>query len=149
MNLIATDRSATLAAIHAQAFERPWSEAEFATLLRGPGVFALLAETGEPIGMVLCRTVAEEAEILTLAVLPSARRNGVADGLVRAACDLAQRGGADAMLLEVGVANVAATCLYRRLGFAEVGRRKAYYDHGPIGREDALVLRLDLKSPAR
>ena len=143
------DQSEVLAAVHAQAFDRSWAASEIKALLEAPGVFALLAAKDEPVGMVMCRTVADEAEILTLAVAPQARRQGVGRGLVLAARDLAQQAGAGALLLEVGTANTAAVGLYDRLGFVQAGRRTAYYDRGQAGREDALVLRLDLTPPAR
>ena len=143
------DQSDVLAAVHAQAFERPWAASEIAALLQTPGVIALLADEEPPAGIVLCRTVADEAEILTLAVAPWARRQGVARGLVLAAQDLVRRAGAEALLLEVGATNTAAITLYGGLGFIAAGRRKAYYDRSPGACEDALVMRLDLTPQAR
>ena len=52
--------------------------------------------------------------------------------------------GAEAMLLEVSAENAAALSLYRKLGFVEVGRRKAYYTHDDGTRTTALVMRRDL-----
>ena len=147
--LVQSDQSEVLAAVHALAFERPWGAGEIAALLETSGVFALVAEPGDPVGMIMCRTVADEAEILTLAVAPRARRRGVARGLVVAATDLVRLAGAEALLLEVGTANTAAIALYDRLEFIPAGRRRAYYDRGAGAREDALVLRLDLTPPAR
>jgi [ribosomal protein S18]-alanine N-acetyltransferase len=147
--LVRADQSEILAAVHALAFERPWDASEIAASLQTPGAFALLADTGDPVGMIICRSAADEAEILTLAVSPQARRRGVAHALVVAAQNVARQSGAGVLLLEVGVANTAAVALYGRLGFMQAGRRKAYYDRGAGAREDALVLRLDLTSPAR
>ena len=135
-----------LAAVHAAAFDGPWSADEIAAVLDGPGVFGLLAEAAVPLGMVLCRAVAGEAEILTLAVAPSARRGGVGRALVESAAGLAAQSGAETMFLEVAVDNAAALALYGAAGFVTVGRRKAYYDRGDSVRVDALVLRLDLNS---
>ena len=70
-----------LAVLHATAFDAPWDAAAFAVLLSQPGVFAIRAEDG----FILCRTVLDEAEILTLAVRPSARRSGLGARLTRAA----------------------------------------------------------------
>ena len=68
-----------LAAIHAEAFGgAAWSADAFADLLGQTGVFA--AESAD--GFILMRVVADEAEILTLAVRPSARRGGQGAGLV-------------------------------------------------------------------
>ena len=84
----------TLADLHDRAFDRPWSAEEFETLLRGPGAFAVLGEAGEPEhakGFILCRAVAGEAEILTVAVDPAARRRGWGSALVEMAAGIAGR----------------------------------------------------------
>jgi ribosomal-protein-alanine N-acetyltransferase len=128
-----------LAAIHADSFaegER-WSDEVVAVQLRLPGVFGLVADGG---GMLLARTVADEAEILTLAVARACRRQGLARALVRAAMAMAASRGAVTMFLEVAPHNVAARALYEGLGFVRVGLRRCYYPDGA----DALVLRAAL-----
>jgi ribosomal-protein-alanine N-acetyltransferase len=99
--------------------------------------------------MVLCRALAGEAEVLTIAVPPWARRRGVGRALMAAAMGAARAAGARVMFLEVDVANTPAVALYERLGFERAGLRRAYYDRGPSGRADALVMRLDLSAAAR
>lgn len=124
-----------LALIHAAAFPpgEAWSAAILAGHLGIPGVFAMLAEPG---GMIVARVAADEAEILTLAVLPAARRSGIGRGLIQAAEDFAAAAGARRMFLEVSTANAAARALYAGLGFTQLGHRPAYYPDG----HDALVL---------
>ena len=76
--------AARLAAIHAQAFPRPWSEEEFAALLAQDGAFALTI--GEPFqAFILCRVIAGEGEILTLTAARLGRRRGLGRALVAAA----------------------------------------------------------------
>lgn len=118
-----------LAAIHAPVFpEEPWPAAAMAALLESTGTGGLIAEDGgAALGFVLWRTVADEAEILTLAVLPDARRAGVGAGLLGGALALAAGAGASTMFLEVAEDNPAALALYRGAGFAAVGRRPGYY----------------------
>ena len=135
-----------LASAHAQAFDAPWDEPTLAGFLAGPGAYALVAVDGDTHGMVLCRAVAGEAEVLTLAVPPWARRRGVGLALMTAAIGVARAAGAEAMFLEVEVGNAPAVGLYERLGFMRAGLRKAYYDRGAEPRADALVMRLDLTS---
>jgi len=127
-----------MAAIHAAAFEpkQRWGADALALQLGLPGAFGLLAG---PDGFVLARVAADEAEILTLAVVPSARRQGLARHLLQAAAGAMQL-GAVAMLLEVADTNIAGRALYAGLGFTQVGLRRGYYAQGM----DALVLRLDL-----
>jgi ribosomal-protein-alanine N-acetyltransferase len=141
--------AALLAQAHAGGFDEPWKEEDFEDLLEGDGVFGYLAADGqEPLGMILCRVAAGEMEVLTLAVPASYRRKGVAKALMAAALGAARQAGAGAAFLEVDVANAAAAGLYAGLGFRRAGLRKNYYDRGPQGFADALVMRLDLGSDA-
>jgi [ribosomal protein S18]-alanine N-acetyltransferase len=137
-----------MAAVHAQAFDKPWDENDFEDLLDGEGIFGVVARGEDPAGVVICRTVAGEAEILTVGVAGWARRTGVGRALMTTAIDLARQAGAQLMFLEVDVANPAAITLYERLGFQRAGLRKAYYDRGVDGLADALVMRLDLTAAA-
>jgi len=124
-----------LAELHVSSFANGWTEEAIRQLLASPGTFGFCAENG----FVLARVAAGEAEILTIAVRPSARRAGLGRRLVTAAAEQAARKGAQAMFLEVVTANAPARGLYEGLGFAEVGRRKAYFDG-----QDALVLKAGL-----
>ncbi len=129
-----------MALLHAAAFpagER-WDAAAFAAQLGLPGVFGFLDERG---AMALARVAAGEAELLTLAVHPEARRGGLGRSLVGAALAEAGRRGAAAMFLEVTESNVAARALYAAAGFSPVGRRQDYYASG----SDALILQHSLK----
>lgn len=129
-----------LAAIHEAAFPpgETWGAEAMALQLGLVGCFGLLRSDGA--GLVLARVAADEAEILTLAVLPAARRRGLGAALLAAACADAARRGAAVLFLEVAEANAAARQLYAAAGFAPAGRRRGYYPGG----QDALVLRRDL-----
>ncbi|HYC98924.1 GNAT family N-acetyltransferase [Brevundimonas sp.] len=139
--------AARLAAIHAAAFagphDAPWSEAAFTALLEQPGVFPVEATDG----FILMRTVADEAEILTLAVRPAARRAGLGGRLVGEGVRAAAARGAVRVFLEVAEDNAAARALYARAGFTEAGRRPGYYAGADGGRRDALLLALNLATP--
>lgn len=132
-----------LAAIHAAAFPPPelWDAHSFALQLSLPSIFGLIHPEG---GLVMGRVAADEAEILTLAVAPSARRRGLGGTLLRAAIEAAAARGAAAVFLEVSTANDAARALYDAAGFRAVGRRRRYYTDGT----DALVLKLPLSAAA-
>lgn len=133
-----------LAALHAAAFTdapRPWSAAEFAGLLADPTVFL----AAEPEGFALGRRAGPEAELLTLAVAPHARRRGLGARLVARLLRLATEAGAEEMLLEVAETNGAARALYARCGFVAVGRRPRYYARAGGTPLDALVLRRALR----
>lgn len=129
-----------LAALHRACFDEPWSESAMADLLAMPGAFALMAtQAGEPLGLVLCRVAADECEVVTLGVVPEARRQGTARKLMTAALDTAGARCVTRMFLEVACDSAAAKGLYGALGFKEVGRRPNYY-RGSDKKTDALIL---------
>ncbi|HEX8232870.1 MAG TPA: ribosomal protein S18-alanine N-acetyltransferase [Caulobacteraceae bacterium] len=135
-----------LARAHAAAFDGGWSADDIAALLQAAGALALLTEDdGEASGFILGRSVADEAEILTIAVAPAARRQGLGRALVEGLARQARLAGAAALFLEVAEDNGAARALYQGCGFVLAGRRRAYYGR-PGGRADALVLRRTLNS---
>lgn len=121
-----------LAALHAQAFpDEPWSAESFSTLLAQPGMVALLDERG---GFLVLRLVLDEAEILTLGV--TAKREGIATGLLNAAITLLRSRDIATLHLEVAAPNAAARALYEKSGFTQAGLRRRYYADG----SDALTL---------
>ena len=92
-----------------------------------------------PRGFVLVRAVADEAEILTLAVAPTHRQRGIAAALLREAITVLRPGGTKTLFLEVAADNTAALALYAGAGFSPSGRRVGYYarDEGNV---DALMM---------
>ncbi len=140
LRLVAPGDVAALAPVHAAAFEHPWSAVELTALALGPGVAVIAVEQGgAALGFVMARRAADEAEILTLAVDPIARRRGIGRALVDAVAAL----GARTLFLEVAQDNAAARALYAAAGFREAGRRRGYYARPPGPAIDALVLRRD------
>lgn len=129
---------ADLAALHALCFTtpRPWSEAEFSGFLSSPFVF-LLTDHG---GFLLGRVIADEAELLTLAVDPACRNQGIGGRLVGEFLAASKQRGASAAFLEVAEDNAAARRLYLGAGFAESGRRKGYYGSAKGDQQDAIVM---------
>lgn len=99
----------------------------------------LAAAGGAPLGFAACSCVLDEMELLSLAVAPAARRQGIATALHQAV--LAALAPAVAYL-EVRADNTAAQVLYRRLGYRDSGRRKAYYANPDSSRTDALLMTL-------
>ncbi len=130
------DLAGGLATLHAEAFDTSWPASAFADLLGQPGVVL----EGEADGFILIRAAADEAEILTLAVRPAARRQGLGARLVRNATDRAAALGATRMFLEVAEDNAPARALYEALGFESAGRRPRYYPRAEGPAVDALLL---------
>jgi ribosomal-protein-alanine N-acetyltransferase len=140
-----------LVAIHGDAFARSWSADDFAALIAERTVFAMaLRRQGifgrrRLVGFALVRSVAGEAEILTIAIAPADRGRGLGRLLMEEAMRRLYREGASACFLEVNEANAAAVRLYRSLGFEVVGERKGYYQASQTGEGTALVMRVQLR----
>lgn len=117
-----------LAAIHAAAFPSgaAWSAETLATLLAMEGVIGLHARGG----FILARRVLDEAEILTLAVHPEYRQQGLGQALVETAALAVATAGAKVMFLEVAEDNAPAMALYAKAGFERAGLRRDYYAPG-------------------
>jgi ribosomal-protein-alanine N-acetyltransferase len=133
-----------IAELHAEAFDLPWSADDFQDLFGAPGTIAVAA--GDLDGFIMLRVAADEAEILTLAVRPSARRRGLGLALVTAAQEAAAAGGAEALWLEVAADNAPALALYDRAAFDEAGRRRGYYRRPDGSRMDAVLMRRALNT---
>ena len=127
-----------MAALHARCFitPPPWSAQAFAGLQASTGVFT----HGDARGFVLGRALAGEAEVLTLAVAPEARRLGLGHALMQHFHDTARDAGAETAFLEVAENNAAAIALYLSLGYTRTGTRRGYFKSADSLSLDALVM---------
>lgn len=117
--------------LHAASFETPWDLKAFGELLGMSGTFLQVvreAPASSIMGFILTRIAADEAEIITIAVDPAHRGEGIGAALVTSAAAEAKAFGATSLILEVAEDNAAAIHLYERLGFVVMGRRPAYYE---------------------
>ena len=122
-----------------------WTAPQCAGLLPLPGVWLSLARVdGEVTGFALARVVAQEAELLLLAVRRDAQRSGVGAALLERFIEDARSRGAGQLHLEVRDGNPAVS-ISRRAGFRDVGRRRSYYS----GRDGQLFDALTLARPAQ
>ena len=120
-------------------FNDPWSEKSVASELNNPLALWLVAEKdGIVAGYVGSQTVIDETDMMNIAVHPDFRRQGIAQMLVEALVPALAAKGSRYLTLEVRASNDPAIELYRKLGFAEIGRRPRYYRNP---KEDALILR--------
>ncbi|KDE21474.1 alanine acetyltransferase [Acetobacter aceti 1023] len=128
-----------LASMHAQCFDpkAQWNQTAITALLSSPGVHAGIGMVeDQPAGFIILRSVADEAEILTICVLPEYRKCGVAQCLLAWGAQVGRQNGAQTWFLEVSVNNQSARTLYEKQGFEKLGLRKRYYEDG----SDALIL---------
>jgi ribosomal-protein-alanine N-acetyltransferase len=118
-----------------------WTRSQCAGILPMSGVLLTLArlgDEGEAIGFSLTRSVADESELLLLAVIPEHQDKGIGRRLLEQFIDHARSDGAARVHLEVRDGN-PAIAMYRAAGFEPVGRRRKYY-HAADGRNfDALT----------
>lgn len=127
-----------VAALERLCFSTPWSEAMLAEELYNDTASYIVAQRtdGKILGYAGLHVVLDEGYIDNVAVLPTCRRQGIADRLIHTFC----RFGAvhlAFLTLEVRASNEAALALYAKHGFRKEGRRKGYYKNPP---EDALLL---------
>ena len=127
-------------------FGEAWTRSQCAGILPMTGVsltVALDPEIGGTIGFSLSRAVADESELLLLAVLPSHHRRGIGGRLLDDFMNRARDQGISRVHLEVRDGNPAVQ-MYQDSGFRAVGRRRNYYHAPDGGRFDALTLLQEL-----
>ena len=116
-----------LAAISAEAFTQPMSEAEFGRELATKFSRTLIAETGgDIVGFINIWLISGEADLNNIAVLKKFRRMKVGQALL--VHGLRDCEGCSVVTLEVRPSNTAAVAFYENNGFKLVGYRKAFYE---------------------
>lgn len=114
-----------------------------ARLLAMPGGLGLIALQDSPVGFLVGRQVAHEAEIISVGVLPAARAQGIGTALLTAYAQHLSAQDVTEIFLEVAVDNHLAIALYAAQGFRKVGLRPDYYAvPGKSGmKTDAILMR--------
>jgi ribosomal-protein-alanine N-acetyltransferase len=130
-------------AIEQASYPYPWTRGIFEDCLKvGYACFGCIL-AGQLVGYSIQNWGVGEAHLLNLCVRPELRHRGLGRLMLDHAIDHAQRLDCIVMLLEVRPSNPRAIRLYRDRGFEQIGRRSGYYPANE-GREDAIVMRLDL-----
>jgi ribosomal-protein-alanine N-acetyltransferase len=127
-------------------FGEAWTRSQCAGILPMAGVSLIVAreaDNGAALGFSLSRTVADDAELLLLAVVPNRHRQGVGRLLLDDFMRRARDAGVARVHLEVRDGNPAVG-MYLHGGFMPVGRRSKYYRARNGARFDALTLAQDL-----
>lgn len=146
------DLSVQASIIHGECFEKAWDSPSMRQLLASHGAFGWITFTEErlkldqpctevtAVGIIICRSLceAQEAEVLTIGVLPEVRQRGIGYQLVTTTCYAVT----SSLFLEVSVDNVAALKLYQKVGFTTVGKRRNYYQKLDGTAADALILQV-------
>ncbi|HVM22327.1 MAG TPA: ribosomal protein S18-alanine N-acetyltransferase [Sphingomicrobium sp.] len=125
-----------------ERFGEAWTRSQLAGILPMAGVTLMLARTegsDAVIGFSLARTVADESELLLIAVVPGRHRRGIGQRLLEHFLERAQKDGLARVHLEVREGN-PAVAMYERAGFSPAGRRRNYYHARGGERFDAITL---------
>ncbi len=134
-----------LAELHGESFETRWNEADFSGMLAASGTSTILVSSqNNPMGFVLFRRAADEAEIITICTRPVFRQKGHGKLLMQYLESVLKSEGVKSLFIEVAVSNHAALALYASSGFEKAGTRKNYYARGNGIHEDALIMRKGL-----
>lgn len=113
-----------LADLHKLCFpHKPWTANDFRDLKKS-GCEIVASENG----FIVWRTVADEAEVITIGVHPDARGDGIATAMLTLMEHETKKAGAKTIFLEVSAENAPAIALYKKCGFIQNGRRPKYYD---------------------
>jgi len=124
-----------IANLHKKCFpNKPWSADDFRDLKKS-GCEIIMSQNG----FIVYRTVADEAEIITIGVNPEMRRNGIASAMIGIIEKNIKNQGVKKIFLEVSATNIPAQKLYENLGYEVVGLRPGYYDG-----VDAILMSKDL-----
>ena len=129
---------AQIVQIETQSFADPWSDTLLRQMVSSPDVlFNVALLDGRVVGYIVLRTIQDEAEIYNLAIVPVARRQGIARQLLQNTLCMINGAGVCAVYLEVRAKNIAAIQLYQAAGFAQVGVRPGYYTNPA---DDAILM---------
>ncbi len=132
--------------IELTAYPHPWTFGIFRDCLASGYECWVLECAGELIGYGVLSVAGGEAHILNICVAPAEQSRGHGRRILARLLDLARWHRAERVFLEVRPSNTTAIALYDSAGFNEIGRRPNYYP-GKRGREDALVMAIELLAP--
>ncbi len=136
-------------AIEASAYSFPWTRGNFVdSLAAGYDARVLYEESGAIVGYFVAMAGVDEMHLLNITVAPREWHRGHARFMLDALVAACRERGAQQLWLEVRESNERAREIYRRRGFAELGRRKGYYPAPRARREDAIVMSLPIDGVA-
>jgi ribosomal-protein-alanine N-acetyltransferase len=131
--------------IENDVYPHPWTRGNFLdSLYSGYESRVLRQQDGMLAGYFLIMHVVDESHLLNITVRRDLHGYGIGRALLDKVVEIARDNAMASVLLEVRPSNLRALAVYRRYGFAEIGRRKGYYPAANNTREDAIVMRLVL-----
>ena len=144
---LAKEHLPAVAKLERQCFSEPWSEHALELFLEENAVAMVsVSDDGTILGYGSMLFAPDEGQLVNLAVLPTARRQGIGKQILSALIEEAKTRGAETISLEVRVSNAAAIALYEHFGFRSVGIRRHFYRQ-PVQDAAVMVCDLSAKSP--
>ncbi len=141
MRIVGKAEAGILTDIHTECFPRYWNRQAFTDFFSVKDTFAILVENNEKsVAMAVYRVAFDQADIITIGVLPAWRRGGIAKMLLENMLDDCKKIGVKKIFLEVEDGNEAGLKLYEKTGFRQISRRKLYYQQLDGSLTDALVM---------
>ena len=132
-------------ALEMAVYPHPWSRGNFTdSLASGYSAWTLRDDAGALVGYYLLMAAVDEAHLLNVAVAQERQRERIGLYLLDKIVACSRGLSMESILLEVRPSNLRAQKIYEQYGFAEIGRRKAYYPAHNGQREDAIVMRFKL-----
>ena len=134
-----------ISVLHGACFEEIWNEKTISEMLNMPGILGFLIGTEDkiPQGFIMIRVAADEAEIISIGVIPAARKKGLASLLLLKSLKSAAISNVAKIFFEVAEDNKAAIAFYETFGSQIIGKRSGYYKR-PSKKVDAIVYSLNL-----
>lgn len=130
--------------IEESAYPFPWTRGIFRDCMRAGYPMWVQEREGGIAGYGVLSIAADEAHVLNLCTAPGNEGHGLGQRMLQALLRIARGSGAQRVYLEVRPSNPRAIALYDRSGFNEIGRRPRYYPTANHGREDAIVMAMEL-----
>ena len=134
----------TVVAIENEVYPHPWTQGDFKDSLNSGHHCWIMELSGEIVGYSVVMIAVGEAHLLNLSIAAEWQRRGLGRELLKFVIQLARDFLARNIYLEVRPSNIAGRKLYAGAGFSEIATRRGYYPT-PRGREDAVIMELDLK----
>lgn len=132
-------------AIERQAYPVPWTHGNFVdSLAAGYPAEVLRGPRAALLGYWVAMPGVDELHLLNITVAPAWQGRGLAVAMLDRLVAACRQRGLTQLWLEVRVGNERAREVYRRYGFAEVGKRRAYYPVTEGPREDAVLMSLSV-----
>lgn len=132
-------------AIEEKVYSHPWTRGNFLdSFYSGQEACGLRNKSKNLLAYFVLMSVVDEMHLLNFTVDAKFQRQGLALVLLDKMSERVREKNIFSILLEVRKSNQRAIDIYQRYGFAEIGRRKAYYPSTDGVREDAIVMRIEL-----